>query len=65
MEIIRITGKEHSNFLFLAHLQPLENQEGYFQVMVNIYEKMYGCSCKNLKSDKLTDKEYVKGLIRQ
>lgn len=25
MEIIRITGKEHPNFLFLAHSQPIEN----------------------------------------
>ena len=51
-EIIRITGKEHPNFLFIAHSQPIENQEGYFQVMVDIYDKMYGCSCKDLKSVK-------------
>lgn len=31
--------------------------------MFDIYEKMYGCPCKDLKSDKLTDKEYVKSLI--
>lgn len=62
-EIIRLTSKEHPNFLLIAHSQPLERQEGYFQVMVDIYEKMYGCSCKDLKSDKLTDKEYVKNLI--
>ena len=62
-EIIRLTGKEHPNFLFIAHSQPIERQEGYFQVMVDIYEKMYGCSCAYLKSDKLTDKEYVKILI--
>ncbi len=62
-EIIRLTGKEHPNFLLIAHSQPLERQEGYFQVMVDIYEKMYGCPCKDLKSDKLTDKEYVKSLI--
>lgn len=62
-EIIRLTGKEHPNFLLIAHSQPLEGQEGYFQVMVDIYGKMYGCPCKDLKSDKLTDKEYVKSLI--
>ena len=30
-EIIRLTGKEHPNFLLIAHSQPLEKQEGYFQ----------------------------------
>jgi dipeptidase E len=62
-EIIRLTGKEHPNFLFIAHSQPLEIQEGYFRVMVDIYEKKYGCICKDLKSDKLMDKEYVQGLV--
>lgn len=62
-EIIRLTGKEHPNFLLIAHSQPLERQDGYFQVMSDIYEKMYGCSCKDLKSDRLNDIEYVKGLI--
>ena len=62
-EIIRLTGKEHPNFLLIAHSQPLENQESYFQVMVDIYNKMYGCECRDLKSDKLTDSEYVKEVI--
>lgn len=62
-EIIRLTGKEHPNFLLIAHSQPIERQEGYFQVMVDIYGKMYGCPCKDLKSDKLTDKEYVRSII--
>lgn len=38
--IIRLTGKEHPNFLLIAHSQPLERQEGYFQVMVDIYQKL-------------------------
>ena len=62
-EIIRLTGKKHPNFLLIAHSQPLEKQEGYFQVMVDIYNKMYGCECRDLKSDRLTDKEYVKEII--
>ena len=62
-EIIRLTGKEKPNFLFIGHSQKLENQEGYFEVMSDIYGKMYNCPCKDLKSDKLTDKEYVKALI--
>lgn len=62
-EIIRLTGKEHPNFLLLAHSQPLERQEGYFQVMVDIYDKRYGCPCKDLKSNELADREYVKSII--
>ena len=62
-EIIRLTGKECPNFLMIAHSQPLERQEGCFQVMVDIYNKIYGCPCKDLKSDKLTDTEYVKEII--
>lgn len=62
-EIIALTGKKHPNFLLIAHSQPLERQEGYFQVMVDIYNKLYGCPCKDLKSDKLTDTKYVKELI--
>jgi hypothetical protein len=62
-EIIRLTGKEHPNFLLIAHSQPLENQQGNFDCMVEIYGDRYGCPCKDLKSDKLTDKEYVKELI--
>lgn len=41
-EIVRLTGKEHPDFLLLAHAQPLERQDEYFQVMTDIYEKMYG-----------------------
>lgn len=63
-EIIRLTGKEHPNFLFIGHAQLLENQEGYFQVMKDAYESKYGCNCKDLKSDKLLDKEYVQELIK-
>ena len=62
-EIIRLTGKEHPNFLFIGHSQLLENQEGYFNVMREPYEKRYGCSCKDLKGDKLLDKEYVQELV--
>jgi dipeptidase E len=62
-EIIRLTGKEHPNFLLIAHSQPIERQEGYFQVMVDIYGKIYGCPCKDLKSDALSDAEYVKEII--
>jgi hypothetical protein len=62
-EIIKLTGKQHPNFLLLAHSQPLERQEFYFTTMRDIYGDKYGCECKDLKSDKLTDKEYVQNLI--
>lgn len=62
-EIIRLTGKEHPNFLLIAHAQPLERQESYFQVMVDIYGEKYGCSCKDLKSSELTNTELVKSLV--
>ncbi|MBQ9121300.1 MAG: Type 1 glutamine amidotransferase-like domain-containing protein [Clostridia bacterium] len=62
-EIIRLTGKKHPNFLLLAHAQPIERQEGYFQVMTDIYGVRYGCSCKDLKSNQLTDTELAKSLV--
>ena len=62
-EIVRLTNKEHPNFLFLGHSQPLENQEGYFIAMRDIYGWKYGCECKDLKTDKLMDTEYVRSLI--
>jgi peptidase E len=62
-EIIRLTWKEHPNFLLLAHSQPLERQEFYFTTMRDIYGWMYWCECKDLKSDKLADKEYVKEIV--
>lgn len=62
-EIIRLTEKETPNFLFLAHAQPAKKQDGYFRVMTDIYGKLYGCQCRHLKSDQLTDTSYVKALI--
>ena len=62
-EIIRLTGKEHPNFLFLWHAQPIENQDGYFIAMRDIYGWRYGCECKDLKTNKLMDTDYVNNLI--
>ena len=62
-EIIRLTGKEHPNFLLIAHSQSLERQDTYFEIMKDIYNWRYGCECKDLKSDKLLDKEYVQNLM--
>ena len=64
-EIIRLTSTAHPNFLFIAHsqLQSLDAQEFYFQTMKNIYGEKYNCECKMLRSDKLTDIDFVQGLI--
>jgi len=61
-EIIRLTEKEKPNFLFLGHAG-LQFQESYFEVMFNIYNKMYGCECKILHSDDLADMNKTQELI--
>ena len=62
-EIIKLTGKEKPNFLFLGHASPLNLQESYFKTMKNIYGNMYGCECKFIKSSELRKKEKVDNLI--
>ena len=62
-EIIRLTGKEHPNYLLVAHASLRERQDGYFAVMKAIYADMYGCPCRTLYSDQLTDPEMVREMI--
>lgn len=63
-EIIKITGKEKPNFLFIAHSQDKEEaQDEYFLTMKNIYETKYGCECRHLKSKDLLDSDKVSKLI--
>ena len=62
-EIIKLTGKEHPNFLFLGHATPLLFQESYFNTMESIYGKMYGCKCKYIKSDELNDLNQIQEYI--
>lgn len=62
-EIIKLTNKKKPHVLILAHSQLLENQDYYFEVMKKIYLDMYNCPCKQLKSNELTNKKYVKELI--
>lgn len=66
MEIIKLTGKERPNFLFLGHSQMNATSEiNYFNTMNNIYADMYGCECKNImKSDLLNNKAKVLNLIK-
>lgn len=64
-EIIRLTGKENPNYLFMVHAQPFNNtiEEGYFETMKKIYGDMFGCNCRYLKSTELDDMEVVKEKI--
>lgn len=61
-EIIRLTGKEKPNFLFLAHSQSssLEIQKSYYETMEKIYGEKFGCNCQDLKSIELRNMELVK-----
>ena len=61
-EIIKLTGKENPNFLFIAHSQAssIEVQECYYQTMKKIYGEKFGCNCQDLKSSELEDIEKVK-----
>lgn len=63
LEIIRLTNKEKPNFLFIGHSVPLEGQDFYFNTMKNIYGKMYGCECKDIKSNELNNLDVVKKKI--
>lgn len=62
-EIIKLTGKEYPNYLFICHAQPVNIQIGYFDTMKKIYGEMYNCPCKMLKSTDLRNKEKVNELI--
>ncbi len=62
-EIIRLTGKEHPNFLFLSHAAPSNGQESYYKLMRNIYKDLYGCECKHLKGSQLNNEERVNELL--
>ena len=64
MEIIRLTGKQNPNFLFIAHSQPTkEAQDKYFITMQNVYGVRYGCECKHIHSVDLLDKDKTKELV--
>lgn len=62
-EIIRLTGKENPNFLFIGHSQPVNIQKKYFETMIKIYKDKYNCPCKMLKSTELMDEDKVNELV--
>ena len=55
-EIVNLTGKERPNFLFICHaMESLEIQDSYYHTMGKIYGGIFGCHCKDLKTDELED----------
>ena len=64
-EIIKLTGKDKPNFLFIDHAMSfsIDVQESYYQTMKKIYGGMFGCKCKDLKSTELDDIDIVKKKI--
>ena len=64
-EIIKLTGKQKPNFLFMAHsqLESLDVQNTYFQTMKDIYGGIYGCKCKMLGSNDVLDKKLSEYLV--
>ncbi len=55
-EIIRLTNKSNPNFLFLGHAQNnAEMEQRYFDTMINIYGNIFGCNCKTIKRDELSN----------
>jgi hypothetical protein len=56
-EIVRLAGKEHPHFLFLAHSQiPFgeESEKNYSEVIKKIYENL-GCEFRWLKISELRE----------
>ena len=55
-EIVKLSGKENPNFLFLAHSQIPWGEESeikYFETMKRIYGDIFGCECRLLKISEL------------
>ena len=64
-EIIRLTEKEKSNYLFINHAMCFskEIQDSYYETMKKIYGDKFGCNCRHLNSDELYNKELVNEFI--
>lgn len=62
-EIVSLTDKEKPNFLLIAHSQKPQGEKRYYDTMTEIYGTKYGCPCKNLLAEDLTNREKVKELV--
>lgn len=60
-EIIKLTGKEKPNYLFICHAfsASLDIQDSYFNTMKKIYGDKFGCNCDHLRSDELNNADIV------
>ena len=65
-EIIKLTEKEKPNYLFINHAMCFskEIQDSYYETMKKIYGDKFGCNCKHLRSDDLSNKSLVDELIK-
>lgn len=62
-EIISLTDKEKPNFLLIAHSQKPQGEKRYYDTMMELYGERYGCPCKNLLAEDLTNAQKVKELV--
>lgn len=60
-EIVRLTGKEKPNFLFICHAMSFskEIELSYYETMKKIYGNLFNCDCDNLLSEDLTNKKLI------
>lgn len=61
-EIIRLTGKQNPNFLFIGFANKYPDY--YFKVMDGIYNGMYGCKTDYLRYEEIKDKEITNKKIK-
>lgn len=64
-EIIRLVGKKHPNYLFVAHAMCFSTkiQESYYKTMEKIYGDKFGCKCRWLSSEDLFNRGMVEKLV--
>lgn len=65
-EIVNLTGKKNPNFLFINHAMnfSLEIQDSYYHTMKKIYGDIFGCHCRDLKSNELENIDIVKEKVK-
>lgn len=64
-EIVRLTEKDKPNFLFIGHAFSfsIDIQDSYYNTMKNIYNGIFNCNCKHLRSDELLNNKIVEEKI--
>ena len=64
-EIIKLTGKEKPNFLFLGHAfyNSIDIQNSYYETMKKIYGERYNCNCQVLTSEEIINQQIAKDKV--